>query len=216
MIETILDNRMHYILVAKPSDHTYLMEWIQAYDQEDIQELKFTDDKERIHVYRWVNNVPLNGKENSINVNYFHYQIISKDTNGCEKINYQNSWITDIEITKENIKTLVKAGRCRWKIENECFNTLKNQGYHIEHNYGHGKNNLCYNFFLLTLIAFYIHQILELTDYFYKACREKFGSKRHMWESLRTYIKIIVFESWEHLLDFALTPTKYNPTLHPG
>ena len=32
--------------------------------------------------------------------------------------------------------------RARWKIENETFNTLKNQGYHFEHNYGHGEQHL--------------------------------------------------------------------------
>jgi hypothetical protein len=28
---------------------------------------------------------------------------------------------------------MVRGARARWKIENETFNTLKNQGYHIEH-----------------------------------------------------------------------------------
>ena len=27
----------------------------------------------------------------------------------------------------------VRGGRIRWRIENETFNTLKNQGYHFEH-----------------------------------------------------------------------------------
>ena len=53
-----------------------------------------------------------------------------------------------------------------------------------------GKNNLCFNFYLLTLLAFFFHQIFELTDRQYQECREKHGSKRHMWESLRAYIKI--------------------------
>jgi hypothetical protein len=43
---------------------------------------------------------------------------------------------------RNNIVMLVKGGRARWKIENETFNTLKNQGYHIEHNFGHGQHNL--------------------------------------------------------------------------
>ena len=61
------------------------------------------------------------------------------------------SWVTDIPITDENIVQLMKAGRARWKIENETFNTLKNQGYEFEHNFGHGKRNLCNN--LMTLIT---------------------------------------------------------------
>ncbi|MBU1752897.1 ISNCY family transposase, partial [bacterium] len=82
------------------------------------------------------------------------------------------------------------------------------------HNYGHGEKNLCFNFFLLTLLAFYFHQIFELTDRLYQECRKKFGSKRHMWETLRSYIKILIFEDWEELLNFALDPTKYKICFH--
>ena len=93
---------------------------------------------------------------------------------------------------------------------------MKNQGYCMERNYGHGDNNLCFNFYLLTLIAFFMHQIFELTDGLYQKCRVKFGSKRHLWETLRSYMKIIVFESWEFLLDFALKPTKYVLSIANG
>ncbi len=102
--------------------------------------------------------------------------------------------------------TLVRAGRCRWKAENECFNVMKNQGYCMEHNYGHGKEYLAFNFYLLTLLAFLMHQIFELTDDYYHRCREKCGSKKHLWERMRSYISIIIFESWEQLLKFVLCP----------
>lgn len=74
-------------------------------------------------------------------------------------------------MTARNVDNMTKAGRYRWKIENECFNTLKNQGYHLKHNYGHGNENLIYNMYLLTLLTFYFHQIFELTDEEYQACR---------------------------------------------
>lgn len=209
-IRLVESQRMHYILVAKPEDHSYMMEWVEAYDPDEINRKNMIDGKGRIHEYEWVNDVPLNGGENSINVNFFRYRIMVRDKDGQEKVVYKNSWVTDIEINSGNVEILVGGGRCHWKIENECFNTLKNQGYHLEHNYGHGEKNLGFNFFLLTLLAFYFHQIFELTDRLYQACRKKFGSKRHMWETLRTYIKILIFERWEDLLDFALTPTKYK------
>ena len=87
---------------------------------------------------------------------------------------------------------------------------MKNDGYCMEKNFGHGDNNLCFNFYLLTLLAFLTHQIFELTDGLYKKCRKKFGSKRHMWERIRSYICIIIFDTWESLLEFALKPTKYK------
>jgi hypothetical protein len=206
----VLSAGMHYFFVAKPNSHVYMMEWIEAYDE--INEIRLKDAKGRVHVYEWVNNVPLNGNKDAIYVNYFLYRIISEDSRGNEKVHYRNSWVTDLRITRNNVVTFVRGARCRWKVENECFNTLKNQGYYIEHNYGHGWKNLCFNFFLLTLLAFYFHQIFELTDPLYQACRNKFGSKTDLWEALRSYIRILVFETWEHLLDFALTPLKYGPT----
>ena len=98
----------------------------------------------------------------------------------------------------------------RWKSENECFNVMKNHGYCMEHSYGHGKNNMAFNFYLLTLLAFFMHQIFELTDRQYQACRSKLGSKKHLWETIRSYIKIIVFDSWELLLEFVLSPVAYK------
>ena len=160
IIEDILAKRMHYIFVAKPDDHKAMMEELNDYDK--LNELKIEDEKGKLLVYEWINGVPINGREDALSVNYFKFQILTRDEHGELKVNYVNSWVTDFTITKENIETLVKAGRCRWKIENECFNTLKNQGYHIEHNYGHGKKNLCYNFYLLTLLAFFFIKSLSL------------------------------------------------------
>ena len=214
-IKDVLAAGYHYIFTVKADSHKYLMDWIDAYDNEDINESRTTDKKGRTHIYEWFNNVPLYGSTDSIDVNFFRYTIISKDKKGNEKINYKSCWVTDLEITEENVATLVKGARCRWKIENECFNTLKNQGYHIEHNYGHGEKNLCFNFFLLTLLAFFFHQIFELTDHLYQDCRKKFGSKRNMWDNLRAYIKILVFNTWEILLDFALNPRKYKVSYQP-
>ncbi len=103
--------------------------------------------------------------------------------------------------------TLVNGGRARWKIENETFNTLKNQGYHIEHNYGHGNHNLSMVFFTLNLLAFYVHQILDLTDNLYQAVRyKKFTSRKEFFNQLRCTFRIILFKNWEHMLDYILDP----------
>ncbi len=212
LIKIILNERMHYILVAKQTSHVAMFNAI-GQNPDKLNEIQFIDEKQRTHIYEWINNIPLNGSKDSINTNFFRYTIVSTDKDGNGKINFRNSWITDLNLSKQLIKRFVRGGRCRWKIENECFNTLKNQGYHIEHNYGHGKENLCFNFLLLTFLAFFFHQIFELTDRLYQACRKKFGSKRHMWETLRSYIKILIFDTWEFLLNFALTPPKYKPSL---
>jgi hypothetical protein len=206
-IEEALSHSMHYLFVAKPSSHKYLQEWIDAY--ESLPGYDRTNSKGEKYVLAWMNKVPLHG-DDAIQVNYLHCQVYKKNKKtGEEEIVYRNSWVTDIEIDKENAYKLARAGRCRWHIENECFNTLKNQGYHMEHNYGHGEKHLCFNFYLLTLIAFSFHQVFELTDKIYQTCRTKFGSKRHLWETLRSYIRLLVFESWESLMIFSLNPKEY-------
>ena len=197
LIESVLEANMHYLFVAKPGDHKYMFEWIDAFNV--LENREYTDDKGRIHRFIWKNKVPLNGKENAIEVNYIEYQQIKEG-----KVTFKNSWVTDIEITQENAISIAKAGRCRWKIENECFNSLKNQGYNLEHNYGHGEKNLSYNMYLLTLLAFFLHQIFELTDGVYQACRKSYGSKQHLWENFRSTIRMILIDSWDDLMDLLL------------
>ena len=113
---------------------------------------------------------------------------------------YHNSWVSDQKVSRQNIVELVKAGRARWKIENETFNTLKNQGYHLEHNFGHGRQHLSNNFFVLNLLAFFIHQILELCDRGYQYCRSKFSSRKEYWNNLRGAIRLMLFQNFDHLL----------------
>lgn len=204
-IEGLQSKDMRYILVAKSEDHKILMEWVNEQRQlKEVSRIEAKDKKGRIHVYEWINKVPLNGNKDTLWVNYFEYWIIDKG-----KVGYHNSWVTDIGIDENNIRYLVRGGRCRWKIENETFNTLKNQGYYIEHNYGHGKKHLSMNFFLLNLLAFFMHQIFELTDILYQQCRKKFGSKRNMWECLRNVIRVLIFPNWEELLQRVLRPSEF-------
>jgi len=142
-IEEIRRERMSYILVAKPEDHKILMEWVGEQRQlGEVSRIEVKDMKGRVHIYEWINEVPLNGNKDAPLVNYFEYWLMN---NG--KVGYHNSWVTDIRISEQNVEEIVRCGRCRWKIENEVFNTLKNHGYYIEHNYGHGEKHLSMNFF---------------------------------------------------------------------
>ncbi len=210
IIELMLAKRLSYLFVAKPADHDYLFEAVSL--SEEIERLEFTDDKGRHCLYEWVNGVPLNRREDALWINFLRCSITTVNEQGQEKITYQNSWVTDLEITPDTIKTLVSAGRCRWKSENEIFNVMKNHGYYMAHNYGHGKQHLAYNFYLLTLLAFLFHQVAELTDKLYRANRKKFSHKQNLWNTLRSYIQIIVFETWEQLLEFTLQPTAFKLT----
>ncbi len=68
-------------------------------------------------------------------------------------------WVTDIPIDESNLMELMRAGRARWKIENETFNTLKSQGHGLEHNDGHGHKHLSTVLMHLMMLAFLVDQI---------------------------------------------------------
>lgn len=205
MIEDLRREHMHFVLAAKEEDHKVLMEYIQgARILGEVPCFTVQDPKGRIHRYEWVEAVPLNGNDDTPSVNYLEYSLFVG-----EKRTYHNAWVTDIPINEVNVAELVRIGRCRWKIENEVFNTLKNQGYHIEHNYGHGGKHLSFNFFLLNLLAFFMHQIFELTEKLYQACRQKLGSKRNLWDHLRVSMRMLIFPDWETLLARVHTPSDF-------
>lgn len=209
-INELKRHRMSYVLVAKPADHKVMYEFIgelREMDSDELKRLEIKDHKGYTHQYEWAAKVPLNGDEKSEDVQYLEYTMIRKDG----KATYHNVWVTDMEIDEHNIAELVQVGRARWKIENETFNTLKNQGYHLEHNFGHGQKNLSYIFFLLNVLAFFAHQIFELTDPLYQECRSKFSSRLEFWNQLRCTIRILIFPDWEAVLLVIIDPENNQP-----
>ncbi|MFN3178171.1 MAG: hypothetical protein ACE362_26900 [Phaeodactylibacter xiamenensis] len=150
-------------------------------EQNKLEQHSWSNGKTKSTV-RFVNGLILNGQHQEQLVNYVEYQQVDIKTG---KTVYANSWITDIPITKANVKEVVAVGRSRWKIENETFNTLKNQGYHLEHNYGHGKKYLATNFALLMLLAFLVDQISQALDFVFRKAWQKSGSKKNLWQKVR-------------------------------
>jgi len=190
-IKTLQENKMSYILGAKPGDHEYLFELL--YSSDETKYFEFKDDKGFFHQFQFINNVSLNKSNPEVIVNFFEYR--ETDLNGEER-NF--SWVTDIKITEENILQLSIGGRTRWKIENETYNTLKNLGYHFEHNYGHGKKHLSTIFCLLMLLAFLIDQIQEIACPSFQAIRKKTRTYYSLWERMRVIFEYKELVSWEH------------------
>ncbi len=151
-------------------------------------------DKKVIRVYHYVNGLSLNESHKDILVSFVYYEERSIKTN---KVLKKFQWITDIEVTKPNVSKVVKAGRGRWKIENETFNTLKNQGYHFKHNFGHGEKHLCTNFALLMMLAFLIDQIQQLCNELFQKALEKSEWKKYLWEDMRSFFRTLPFDSME-------------------
>lgn len=199
-VELLKKYHLSFILVAKPGDHHALFEdLIGLREAGAVGKIERKDSQGRQHIYEFCNEVGVRG-DGVMKANWFSYRLINKDG----KVGYQNTWITDFKVTAQNVEELVEAGRSRWKIENETFNTLKNQGYQIEHNFGHGENHLSFVLFLLNLLAFTIHQILEMKDKLFQQLYEKIASRKELWGHLRAMVNTFVFESWNFLMKFML------------
>ena len=109
------------------------------------------------------------------------------------------TWVTNLPLTKRTVERVMRAGRSRWKIENETFNTLKNQGYHFEHNYGHGVQNLATNLALLMFLAFLLNQVQQRCCKTFQRLRKGLGAKTKLWEALRSAFQLLTFSSMENL-----------------
>jgi len=188
---------MRYIIGVKSLGNKTLFDTVQqCLCANECTEREVEGKDGTIMGYRYVNQVPLNNSHPELLVNYLeHWEI---DAQGNERL---WSWVTDIEVTRTNAEQIMKAGRARWKIENETFNTLKNQGYHFEHNYGHGKQYLSSTFAFLMMLAFLIDQIQELCCRLFQQARARLHSRRALWERIRQLFCIFRIESWKALLN---------------
>ena len=121
---------LRFIPGAKRGDHEHLFRWVET--ARETQTFVTTEEDGTRHRFRFLNGAPLNDAHFELAVNFLAYW--ERRPNGKEQ---HFAWVTDLRITDLNALALMRAGRARWRIENETFNTLKNQGYHFEHNFGY-------------------------------------------------------------------------------
>jgi Transposase DDE domain len=196
-LKDLAEARAHYIIGVKPGDHKFLFEHLRARDEAgQMQVLTLVDPATNVlHHFRFCNSAPLNESHPDVLVNVLEYWEI--DRNG--KVQHF-SWITDFLLTPDNVWDIMRGGRARWKIENETFNTLKNQGYNLEHNYGHGEKNLSVVLALLMMLAFLVDQVQQLCCPLFQAAWHKMKTKCHLWEEIRNHFRTLLFDSMAELL----------------
>lgn len=201
----LLDSlKMQYVIGVKPGDHEYLFDWIKDLPAESHKQ---TDDNGIAHEFDYYTNVPLNDEHYDYRVNVLCYR--ETKPNGRKQ---KFSWVTRLPLTKENVYQVMRAGRARWRIENETFNTLKNQGYNFEHNYGHGYKNLCSVMTMLMMLAFLIDQVQQLCCKRYQKARQRAtGVLSVLFNTIRTLIQYAVWSSFTELLSFIGEPENRAP-----
>src|SRR5262245_1435713 len=174
--------RCHFILGVKPADHAHLFEQLaRRAEAGEVGTLEVTEADTAVrHSYLFANGLFLNEANQEIVVNALQY--VQTDADGSD---HEWTWVVDLELTVANVAKVMRGGRARWRIENETFNTLKNQGYHFEHNYGHGYQHLAVVLALLMMAAFLIDQVQQRCNKLWGQARAKAGPLCALWEAIR-------------------------------
>src|SRR5713226_2451341 len=199
-IQVLQDHNLHYILGVKEGDHASLFEHVAAAEQAGRVTYYDRDDAETglRHRFRFVSDMPLNEANVDLRVNFLECW----EWDGDQVQHF--SWVTDLRVTKGTVYQLMRGGRARWRIENETFNTLKNQGYHFEHNFGHGYQHLSVVFAVLMMLAFLVDQVQQMCCPLFQAVWAKLGSKRRLWERMRALFYDYALDSMRQLLEALL------------
>lgn len=111
-------------------------------------------------VYRWENDIEYKGhKLNFIECKETVTNILTRETK-----EHRFAYLSSVAINRSNADKTVKNGRMRWKIENEGFNTQKNNGYNMQHKYSRKSFLALKNYYQTLQIAHMINQLAVLSQ----------------------------------------------------
>jgi hypothetical protein len=203
---TIKDNGDDFIFTCKESSHKALYDFIDGAEPERHEEKLRKRNTCETFRYRWIEFVPLRDGKDAMLVNWIGFEIV--DAKG--RVKYSMAWVTSLPVTQHNVAEIAACGRARWKIENESFNVMKNHGYELEHNFGHGENSLAMTLAAMNLIAFAWHTVLDLLEPPWQAARQAAAKRTSFFAHLVTLTAYVVFPSWpvflESLATFTIPP----------
>lgn len=195
-IKQVRDNKWDFIIGVKPDGHKALFVKWEARRKTGrlLQTHVERDGKGVLHRFEFFNGTALNEANPDCKVNFIHYQQV--DSKGKTTT---FSWVTSLIISKKNVIQIMQAGRSRWKIENETFNTLKNQGYGFDHNYGHGQQYLATTLAYLMLMAFTTDQLIQWCSQPFQVLWKEAKTKAKLWYTFRALFMVKPLTSFRHL-----------------
>ena len=217
LCELALQNGCNFLFVCKPDSHATLYERLAFWQANDA--VKALETRHRggrfteVTMYRYINEVFLRGGPGALAVNWL--EITSVNAKTGEQL-YHNSFITNHRLNAENVSQVAQAGRGRWKIENENNNVIKTKGYHVEHNFGHGKQYLAAFLLSLNLLAFLFHTVMQWCDDKYALLRQTLVRRQTFFDDIRALTRYMVFEHWHHLMDFMIRGLELESKLDTG
>ena len=206
----VKDAGADFIFTCKPTSHRALYDFIDGTELRRHEgKVRRRNTKETFR-YRWIEAVPLRDGKDAILVNWICFEIF--DAKG--KVKYSMAWVTRLPVSKDNVAEIVACGRARWKIENESFNVLKNHGYELEHNFGHGQRFLAMMPAALNLLAFAWHTVLDLLEPPWQAARQAAVKRTSFFAHILMLSAYVLFPSWQVFLQslatFSIPPDLIN------
>lgn len=210
--ELLLAHQIDFILTCKPDSHPTLYEEVALLDRlgavTSLEERIWGESGYERWRYRFASHVPLREPPHPLYVQWCELTV-TDDATGKER--YHNAFATNHALTVQTVHRVTVAGRARWKVENEGHNVLKHQGYHLEHNYGHGKQYLSTVLVTLILLAFLFHTALQLVDSAYVRVREELGTRCTFFNDLRALTRYHHFDDWDRLMTFMMEGLELAP-----
>ena len=201
--EAALAAGRHFLFVCKPASHPTIEEYRMGVRLDELKQRIKRGRDWFTYRYQWMSAVPLRDDIDALNVNRLMIEIVSV----AGKVTYRNSFVISsfgnagVLIATRWSRLPAASGRARWKIENESFNTLKNQGYNLEHNIGHGSQNLSAVLTTLNLPAFACHTVCDLAIPLWRAGADKIGTRKRFFKHLRSITVFLVFPSGRDILE---------------
>lgn len=202
-IQALKDKQLHYILVCKPDSHLALYEMVTFLESngaiDRYQKRHWNGRFGEIYTYRYSNQLPLRGDQETLAVNWCELTITREDTG--QQL-YKNAFCTDFVVLETTVEAIVRDGRTRWKVENENNNVLKTKGYHLEHNFGHGSQHLSALLLSMNLLAFLFHTVLDLVDQKYALIRQALRTRQKFFQHIDALLCYLQFSDWDELFAF--------------
>jgi hypothetical protein len=195
-----------WIIRVKPDGNSFLFEQVGKLAERGLtEEFEGVDSDGVFRRYQLARNVPLNESNPDVRVDFLDVW----EPDGRDRWR-RFTFILDplLGLCPQQAERWMQGGRSRWKIENETFNTLKNQGYHFEHNYGHGHQNLSVVLAMLMMLAFLVDQTQQVCCPLFAAAWDECISKRALWERLREIFHQFQVSSMQEIYEAVLSTRK--------
>ena len=194
MIRLLGEHRLNFVIRVKEGDHKGLFRQFRTHCRGEVEDAS-EDGRAAGRRVRYGWNLPLTGRPDAARVN----MVATTETppGKTEETTWQ--FLTDLPVDGSTAAWIAALGRTRWHIENETYQTLKDQdrGVRLERNYGHGHRHLMTHLALSMLLAFQLDQLQTIGCAEFRAALDaESGRPTYLWTAMRTVLHRFEVDSW--------------------